>query len=529
MKVIFSKSGTAERVGIGLGLVLLAIGCGGGGTPGSSNPNNSGNAVPATYGSVTAYALGGAQPPAISSSHGATVYGLAGASFTQVAQIGGSAGTVVPAANKIAFVHNDQIAIMDANGANVTILTPNITRTIDPRISSDGRKVAFGYNGDIYQVNVDGTGFAPLVTSASQLSWSRDGKKIAFVRRAQNGYDNIFTANVDGTNLVQVTNLNADHNTPEWSPDNTKIAFNRNSQVFTCNPDGSNVVQLTIGGPYGECPAWSPDGKKISFYDGGDMWTMNADGTSKIRIMNGWNFDRSHLAYSADGLSLIFSARQGNTYDIFSVKTSGLSAVNLTPASSALDDLDPSASPVSTSTTTTTPVSTTYVGIGGSFTTACGGFLFGQIDRTVTSFVTFDTALTTPAGRLVTRVTPLSAGETNSQNLVFTISTTDDSLLKSLKYSNGTGPVNVAIPSGPIVGASGIVVTFSANDGGVSTILPFNVTKGSDSQPKLTRDGSTLHLGGRFLGVFDKDGHKTTGTVSQVDVDAQTGRIIAIR
>ncbi len=84
-----------------------------------------------------------------------------------------------------------------------------------------------------------------------------------------------------------------------FSPDGKKIilcsSMTTNSawkaQLFTMNVDGSDIVQLTEGKEYNEHGCYSPDGKTIVWMSnkdnankGTDWWMMNADGTNKHRI-----------------------------------------------------------------------------------------------------------------------------------------------------------------------------------------------------------------------------------------------------
>jgi TolB protein len=105
-------------------------------------------------------------------------------------------------------------------------------------------------------------------------------------------YD-LFTANPDGTHVVQVTHVPS--YCTEWSPDGARIAFtffepDGSTWVATMDPDGSKVKVLGAG----ECPSWSPDGSKLVFDtvvdpDAPEFFTtlmlMNADGTDPHSLM----------------------------------------------------------------------------------------------------------------------------------------------------------------------------------------------------------------------------------------------------
>jgi Tol biopolymer transport system component len=107
---------------------------------------------------------------------------------------------------------------------------------------------------------------------------SPDRKQIAFAAGpcAENGACNrdLFLANVDGTNVRQITNTCKDEFHPTWSPDGQHITYFSGSwQNPDCpqTPHGIWVMdmktnqhrQLTDQVDYN--PSWSPDGKYIAF------------------------------------------------------------------------------------------------------------------------------------------------------------------------------------------------------------------------------------------------------------------------
>lgn len=115
------------------------------------------------------------------------------------------------------------------------------------------------------------------------------------------------------TNFTVVTQVVDSY--PVLSPDATTIAFGSNRtgtyQIYTCKPDGSNIVQLTdLNGDTG-LPIWSPDGKKILFSsnqkDNSEIYIMNADGTGQKQLTHQLG-DDSHAKFSPDGKSIIFNS-----------------------------------------------------------------------------------------------------------------------------------------------------------------------------------------------------------------------------
>jgi Tol biopolymer transport system component len=108
--------------------------------------------------------------------------------------------------------------------------------------------------------------------------------------------DAVFTVNVDGTGLFQLTPwaLNAAGD-PEWSPDGKWIVFTAPSpgNIYKVRPDGTGLTNLTMekaGGYRYLSSSFSADGKLIvsartpgvGLNGHADLVVMRADG-SKIR------------------------------------------------------------------------------------------------------------------------------------------------------------------------------------------------------------------------------------------------------
>ena len=139
-----------------------------------------------------------------------------------------------------------------------------------------------------------------LVGAANATPPVQQNGRISFSSTAIGGGD-IFTANADGTQQVDLTNTrSAEEAGPGWSPDGMRIAFVRVTKLanglplanlYVMRGDGSRQTQLTFFTSPWDQPgdfAWTPDGSQIVYAfltaTGNEIWAVNPDGTSPHRL-----------------------------------------------------------------------------------------------------------------------------------------------------------------------------------------------------------------------------------------------------
>jgi hypothetical protein len=126
-------------------------------------------------------------------------------------------------------------------------------------------------------------------------------KKIVFTSN-MNGNEDIFSMNIDGTELTRLTDYPGKDNYPSVSPDGKKIAYtsdiNGTWQIMVMNWDGTEKAQLTHNPWRSGYPAWSFDGRFIYFEAApeGDyeIYRINSDGSNMKRLTFNPNIDDWH-------------------------------------------------------------------------------------------------------------------------------------------------------------------------------------------------------------------------------------------
>lgn len=154
------------------------------------------------------------------------------------------------------------------------------------------------------------------VAEDSKFAISPDGNKIAFASRLRGNQD-IYVADRDGSNVVQLTANMGDNNSPSWSSDGSQLVFasNRdgNWEIYRMDADGSEPQNLTNNPSDDEQPDWSPSGALIAFVSNRDgnreIYRMNADGSAPRNVTDDPADDRQP-DWSPDGQNIAFASNR---------------------------------------------------------------------------------------------------------------------------------------------------------------------------------------------------------------------------
>lgn len=193
------------------------------------------------------------------------------------------------------------IFIADLRGNIKSQLTNVKGYDAEATVSPLGDKIVFTStrSGDLelYTMNIDGTDVKQITNELGYdggAFFSPDGKKLVFrasrpkTEEEVKTYKDllaqglvmptnmeIYTCNIDGSDLKQITNLGGANWAPFFSPSGNKIIFSSNHKtkgyhfnLFMVNVDGSGLEQITFDPVFDAFPMFSFDGKKL-------IWSSN--------------------------------------------------------------------------------------------------------------------------------------------------------------------------------------------------------------------------------------------------------------
>lgn len=190
--------------------------------------------------------------------------------------------------------------------------------------------------GHIVQQLTDSPGYD------AEATISPKGDRIVFTS-TRNGDIDLYTMKIDGSDVKQVTHGLGYDGGAFFSPDGSKLIFRAsrpqtpedikeykdllaqglvaptNMELYTCNVDGSDLKQITQLGKANWAPYFHPLGNKILFAsnhasEGGrlfNLYLINLDGTGLERVTYDTEFD-SFPMFSPDGKTLVFASNRNN-------------------------------------------------------------------------------------------------------------------------------------------------------------------------------------------------------------------------
>jgi Tol biopolymer transport system component len=198
--------------------------------------------------------------------------------FTDSAVPEGISGWVVYSAITDNKTYEKNIFLKNLDTDEIVQLTKSGNNS-EPKWSPDGEKILYltWTDENQYDINImDKAGnnrkeLLSTVANERMANWSPDGKNIVFVSDSDGG-DDIYVMNLETMDITQLTNFPGKKLFPSWSSDGYQIAFVSSEkvdrlQIFSMDINGENVQQLTAFNldNFDKEPVWCPDDSCIIF------------------------------------------------------------------------------------------------------------------------------------------------------------------------------------------------------------------------------------------------------------------------
>lgn len=194
----------------------------------------------------------------------------------------------------------------------------------------------------------------PNSPEGAEAYFSPDDKSLIFNGKAEgDDHHMVYTINIDGSDLTNINDNGADacsfyHPNGEtiiWTSTRDNIAMHLGSysdpkdypqgaELYTSNLDGSNLKRLTNNKYYDAEVCYSPDGTKILFgrqidYKM-DLWLMDADGTNERQVTFTDDWQEGGAFIMPDNETILYRAwkkedegKSSKDMQIFTIKTDG--------------------------------------------------------------------------------------------------------------------------------------------------------------------------------------------------------------
>jgi TolB protein len=242
--------------------------------------------------------------------------------------------------SRFAFVNNStgkgEVYICDFDGHNPEQITKDDSIAMLPRWSPEGDSLAYNSfmegSGSMLYIRDLATRKVKKVSGRKGLNtgarWLENGKALDLTL-SFNGNPDIYTIDLDGKILQQLTRHWGIDISPSRSPDQNKIVFvsNRSGspQIYVKDLNTHSEERLTFDLKYCTSPVWSVT-DKIAFAaieeSGFDIYTMDSDGRNLKRLTeeSGNNEDP---CWSPDGRYIAFSSSRTGDSQIYIMNSNG--------------------------------------------------------------------------------------------------------------------------------------------------------------------------------------------------------------
>jgi TolB protein len=223
-------------------------------------------------------------------------------------------------------VHQQQRGLRGVARTRLTYISDRVRQSILGTVEKRSVK-------EVFVADYDGANELQITNSRDlnlNPSWSHDAQSIAYSAFRRGGAPDIFVSFIYKGILQDLTKgrfaRNGGASLPVFSPDGKQLLFHAEAEgasatdLFVMNVDGTNLRRLTTHPDSDTTPTWSPSGTQIAFTSDRtgkpQIYVMNIDGSGlrRLPIPDG-EADRATWA-PAPYNEIAYAARNGPGYDI---------------------------------------------------------------------------------------------------------------------------------------------------------------------------------------------------------------------
>ncbi|MCC6259408.1 MAG: serine/threonine-protein kinase [Anaerolineales bacterium] len=223
---------------------------------------------------------------------------------------------------------------------------PSITPSPRPTLENGGRIAYTCTRGDYNQicmVNRDGTN--PIQLTDMDASnyypiFTPDGASLLFASNRNGAFD-LYLLQFSAKQLIQLTQNVGNVISPDYSPDGRQIVFankvgEEKTAIWMVNADGLNPRLVYAGVDEIVAVAWSPNGEKIAYAmsigvpQEYEIFIMDTNGKNHARVSEGLQGIGGSIDWAPDGRNLLIYAGPYNDKDIFKLDINTLAVTQLT-------------------------------------------------------------------------------------------------------------------------------------------------------------------------------------------------------